>query len=230
MKLKILIKFKLAAFLGVLLTIFQLNLEGKEPQLRSFDAKQMQEYASQQDFDYMNYAVLPPSIWQRISWWVSDFYDRFFSNPNTPWLTRIAYYVALLLILGLTIYYIIKLKYGGGLSNDYTSYKTGITGIEQAPVEDFEKLISDAIANQNHKLAIRYIYLRSLATLAKRKMIILKEWKSPYDYERELKSEMQAPYREMAKLFEYVWYGDFEVGEREFHQGQDLSLKLEQAG
>ena len=196
-------------------------------ELRAFDQEQMQQYAEQADFEYMNYAVTPPSIWERIGWWLQSLLEQFFMDPNTPWLTQIAYYLLLVLILGLAIFYVVRLRYGGGVATDYKNMQFATTGLETTKAEDFEQLIKAALEERNYKLAIRYVYLQSLAGLAKRELIKLKDWKSPYDYERELKSELAGSYREIARLFEYVWYGDFEVGIEDFERGKALSSKLE---
>ncbi len=186
----------------------------------------MKTYTEDSAFDYMNYTVKPPSIWERLSWWFQSIIQEIFLNPNTPWLTRIAYYLLLILVVGVAVFYIIKLRYGGGLSADYQTYRTATTGSSQSKPEDFDLLIKEALNDQNFKLAIRYLYLMSLVSLANKGKISLKEWKSPYDYQLELKGELAYTYREIAQLFEYIWYGDFEAGEKEFKKGSELAQKL----
>ena len=177
----------------------------------------------------MNYTVKPPSIWERLSWWFQSMLQKIFLNPNTPLLTKIAYYLIILVVLGAAVFYILRLKYGGGITPDYRSYQPGMAGIAQTKSEDFDNLINGALSENNFNLAIRYVYLKSLSSLAKKGMINLKDWKSPYDYERELQGEAALFYKEMARLFEYVWYGDFDAGEEEYNRGSDLSGKLESA-
>lgn len=154
-------------------------------------------------------------------------FQRIFLNPNTPLLTRILYYLILLIVIGAAVFYIVKLRFAGALSPDSPAYKSGIQGLKQTKDEDFDRLISESLESKNFKLAIRYLYLKTLITLSKKELVKLKEWKSPYDYERELKSEAATNYKELARLFEYVWYGDFEAGEGEFARGNELSKLLE---
>lgn len=229
MKLRILIRNsrRLIICFSLFLTFFLTG--GQQFSVRTFDEEGMKVYAEQQAFDYMNYTVRPPSIWERISWWFQSMLREIFMNPNTPWLTRIAYYLIILIVLGAAVFYIIRLRYGGGITPDYKSHSSGVTSITQTSTEDFNQLIEGAIKEQNFKLAIRYVYLKTLSSLAKKGMISLKDWKSPYDYERELQGDIASSYQEMAMLFEYVWYGDFDAGEDEFKRGNDLSIKLESA-
>ena len=196
---------------------------------RTFNETEMKIYAEQKAFEYMNYTVQPPSIWERLSWWFQSILQRFFLNPNTPWLMQIAYYLIILVVLGAAIFYIVRLRYGGGLSTDYQTFQPGVAGVKETKKEDFDQLIDGALQDRNFKLAIRYQYLKSLSILARKELIRLKDWKSPYDYERELEGEIATTYREIARLFEYVWYGDFDAGEGEYQKGSSLSLKLEQA-
>lgn len=189
----------------------------------------MEQYAQGNSFKYMNYTVKPPSIWERISWWFKRMFEKLFLNPNTPLYTRLLYYLILAVVIGAVLYYIVRLKYAGALSPESPNYKSGIQGLTQTKEEDFDRLISESLESGNFKLAIRYLYLKTLLTLSKKELIKLREWKSPYDYERELKSEVANSYRELARLFEYVWYGDFEAGERDFSKGNELSKRLEEA-
>ena len=197
-------------------------------QERRFDPDEMEAYAEQRDFSYMSYVATPPSVWERLSWWFQSMLQRIFLNPNTPWLTQIAYYLIVVAVLGLATFYIIRLRYGGGMTADYQSF-TSVTGMDTSNVEDFDNLLTNALEQQNYKLAIRYIYLRSLASLARRDMIMLKDWKSPYDYSQELQGDIASTYMEMARLFEFVWYGDFAAGKKEYDEGAILCAKLENA-
>ncbi|MEM0940681.1 MAG: DUF4129 domain-containing protein [Bacteroidota bacterium] len=194
---------------------------------RGFDKEVMRAYTEQETFNYMNYTVRPPSIWERISWWVQSLLQEVFLNPNTPWVRRIAFYVILFLVVGAAVFYIIKLRYGGGLTTDYRIYQPEISSVLQTKPDDFEILIQEAIKEQNFKLAIRYLYLKTLSSLSKKGKISLKEWKSPYDYRQELKGDLADSYTEIAQLFEYIWYGDFDAGQEEFQKGKKLSQKLE---
>lgn len=227
MKLRILIRNSLRAFIGIIFFL-SLSLFGGQPtNVRTFDEEEMKAYAEQQDFSYMNYTVRPPSIWERVGWWFQEFIQKFFLNPNMPWLMRIVYYLILVIIVGAAIFYIVRLRYGSALMSDYRKYQSGTSAIEQSTVEDFDGLLQDALSKENYKLAIRYLYLRSLKGLAKQGLLSLKDWKSPFDYQRELSGDQANTYREFAVLFEYVWYGDFEATRSDYDLGSDLSNKLE---
>ena len=214
-------------YLTISLLFVIVSLSGQPDSPREFDPEIFEKYAAQRDFEYMKYTAKPPSVWDRISWWFQSIISRFFMNPNTPWLTQIAYYLLLLLVLGLAIFYIIRLRYGGGLATDYQRHHIAINDLQNSKIEDFDQLIDTAIKKEDFRLAIRYVYLNTLYILSSKGLIKLKDYKSPYDYEGELRSELVESYRQIARLFEYVWYGDFEVGEEEYKQGVVLFNRLE---
>lgn len=194
--------------------------------VRSFDEKAMDSYSESADFSYMNLVIQPPSIWQRIQWWFQSILQKIFSNPNAPIFTELLFYGILFLILGGAIFYIVRLKYVGAVATDAKNFTASISSLENAKVDDFEGMIAGAIKDKNYKLAIRYVYLKSLTLLSQRGLIKLKDWKSPFDYEKELNKELVAPYKDLSRLFEYVWYGDFEAGEKEYLRSNDLSEKM----
>lgn len=185
----------------------------------------MESYAEEAAFDYMNYRIQPPSVWDRLSWWFQDLWRQIFLNPNTPILTRIGYYIILIFVVGAAIFYIIKLRYGQALVTDYKSYTATGAALENQREEDFDLLIDEAIKKSDFKMAIRYVYLKSLMALAAKGMIQLKNFKSPYDYVSEL-NQGAGTYSKLARTFEYVWYGDFEANEKTFDQVKMLSNKL----
>lgn len=189
----------------------------------------MGAYKEQPEFEYMNYTAQPPSVWERISWWISSIFQELFLNPNTPWITRFFYYLTVIVILGAAIFYIVRLRYGQGIAPDYQSYKSSAGAMVLEKPQDYNKLIGEALGAQNFKLAIRYLYLRALSDLNARQLIQLKSWKSPMDYQRELKGDAAGTYQELARLFEYVWYGDFDADKTEFEAGNQLASKLERA-
>ena len=190
----------------------------------------MARYAGQNDFAYMEYTVQPPSIWERIGWWFQQLYENLFINPNTPIYLTIFYYVVLLAAIIAAVYFILRLRYGKGLMPNARRYASdGIGTPTGAYQEDYDSLLKDALDNGDYKLAVRYVYLKCLVALAHKKQIQLKDWKTPYDYEQELTGAATKPYKSLARLFEYVWYGDFEVTESTYEEGQQLLTEVERA-
>jgi hypothetical protein len=77
---------------------------------------------------------------------------------------------------------------------------------------NFDELISSAMDKKQFKLAIRYLFLKSLKLLSERDLIRLKDNKTNYEYLREIKnSDIAEAFRDATFRFEWIWYGDFPI-------------------
>ncbi len=230
MKSKTLIASKKLILTVVLFFLSSLIIGGDQNgSVRQLDETEMSSYAADTDFNYMNMRIEPPSIWQRLKWWFGALIASIFDNPNTPWLANSLFYVILVLVLGLAIYYIVRLRYGGGLSPDskyFTSHGARI--VDGAEKLDYDSLINTALDEKQYKLAIRYLYLKTLTFLHAKDVIAFREWKSPYDYEKELDKSIVPAYRSLTGLFEHAWYGEFNVGNDEYSEGKKLAITIEE--
>lgn len=98
------------------------------------------------------------------------------------------------------------------------SAKSNITALpdeEEPSIDaDYEKLIATAVAEKNYRLAVRYLYLKSLQKLAQSGAIVFATDKTNYQYLREISSK---PYKQnfaaLTLNYEYVWYGEFAIDE-----------------
>lgn len=196
---------------------------------RSYDEEEMLTYTESPDFAYMDLSVRPPSIWERLQWWFASLISKLFMNPNTPWLSNLLFYTLLIVVLGAAIFYIVRLRYGGGVMGErkHVGYGDSSLHIEGGGI-DYDRVIKEALQSDNYKLAIRYVYLKTLTILAQRELIRLKDWKSPLDYNRELSEELVPVYYELSQLFEYVWYGDFDATHGDYEKGSQLSSQLQE--
>lgn len=100
-----------------------------------------------------------------------------------------------------------------------TSFMDSIENIEDP---DFHSLISEAIKNREFKLAIRYFYLQMLQDLNHYGMIKWEAAKTNSDYSDEIKSEgIKERFSRSALIYEYIWYGDFELNESVFDSARE---------
>jgi hypothetical protein len=88
----------------------------------------------------------------------------------------------------------------------------------QLPEDEWMRLAREQIARGEHRLAIRALFLASLAHLGDRGLLNVARFKSNRDYSRELhlkarsQPELRAAFGENVGLFERVWYGLHEAG------------------
>lgn len=85
------------------------------------------------------------------------------------------------------------------------------------PMDRWLSLAGELIEEGNFRLALRALYLATLAHLAERQLISIAKYKSNRDYETELKrrahekSELLGMFAQTVAFFDRVWYGMHEV-------------------
>ncbi len=82
----------------------------------------------------------------------------------------------------------------------------------------YEKEIQRAIAAKDYRLAIRYLYLRTLKDLTDNGIIHYKQDKTNQDYVMQLFGTTHyKSFFQLTRHFEYAWYGKFEIATESFN-------------
>ncbi|WP_111683652.1 hypothetical protein [Winogradskyella tangerina] len=130
-------------------------------------------------------------------------------------------------ILGIIVLYLlIKFLLQNPVSSVFKTEDRAIEGFtyveENIEQVDFDKLIKQALKDNNYRLATRYMYLKSLKVLANKKTI---EWhydKTNTDYLNEIKdSKLKALFKRISYIYDYVWYGEFPIDEDSFNKNKN---------
>jgi hypothetical protein len=168
-------------------------------------------------------------------WWTdfkrawSEFWRDFFNSTDTspdPTITTWLFRIAGLLIFILVIYFIVK-----AIMNDEGSWVFGKASDKHIiPIADvannihesnFKQLVNEASTDLNYRLAVRYYYLWVLKELNAAKFIHYDVEKTNSDYQFELlNTEMKKPFLYTSYLYNYIWYGEFEVNTLEFEKAR----------
>lgn len=84
---------------------------------------------------------------------------------------------------------------------------------------NFDKMISDSLKNNDLRSAIRWHYLRTLFLLEKNKYLTFEPSKTNIDYKNDLKkTPFQNEFVALSRIYEYVWYGKFEVDQSNYQE------------
>jgi len=194
--------------------------------VRAFDTAEMKKYAASEEFAYMTYVVPPPSIWDQIKWFLLQLWYEFWQNPVT---SRPTLYLFILVMFAIAAFYIIRMRFRKAMMNHSANVGEGVhLRIDDERI-NYPLLIEQALNQQDFKSAIRLLYLSGLAQLASKERIRLAEWKTPYDYQLELSGKSVPPYVKLSLLFEYVWYGDFDVKRADFDKGRNYLEMLQES-
>jgi len=74
---------------------------------------------------------------------------------------------------------------------------------------DLDKLIENAIAAGNFRLAVRFVYLKILKYLMQRQIIEYQYQKTNYEYAYQIENPaLRALFRDVSFVFDFCWYGE----------------------
>jgi len=83
--------------------------------------------------------------------------------------------------------------------------------------ENIDERINEAVSEKNYRHAIRYMYLKTLKLLSEDNIITLHATSPNQDYIRQMyKHNNLAQFRQLTRIYEYVWYGEFDPTETQF--------------
>lgn len=180
--------------------------------VRSFDENAINEHKSDDTFDYGVRPSAELSLWKRFKIWLSKILQSIFYFGTEKAIGKILIYI--LLAAGL-IYAAYKLSTIHSSKGIYGQRNAGLAyDLHQEDIHemDFEKLINEAVAEKNYRLAIRLVYLYALKQLSDKELIDWQPGKTNHDYANELQaSQLKPEFNELSYYFDYAWYGDFAV-------------------
>lgn len=188
------------------------------------------------DFVYTEKAAVE-SVFQRFINWLSRRLASLFETTNSEQATNYALLfiklLALLIIL-IAVYFIVKIilkKEGNwifGSSNqnkiDYDSIDENLKNI------DFQKLIEQTNKTGNNRLEIRYYYLWVLKKLSEKEFVTIHPEKTNSDYYNEINNAaVKADFKYVSYLYNYIWYGEFDLTIETYEHSKDSFLKMLQS-
>lgn len=190
--------------------------------VRKVDQEKIDDLKADPDLDY---TVTPSveSVWSRILWWLASLFLRMLGDADEGgWLE----YVIWAICIAILIYVIMRLLKIDALNVFYSGQGKSITytAIDENIHEmDFDKLISNAVASNDYRLAIRLQFLQALKILSDKHLIHWQPGKTNHDYMLELgKSDLRTGFTELNEYFEYAWYGNFPIPPELFGKVQGI--------
>lgn len=127
-----------------------------------------------------------------------------------------------IVIIGLIIIYFILKKYGWGLPivNDEKMKKNQVLFSDiDKPLNqyDFEKIIKNFIEQKNYRMAFRWFFILLLHEMEKKQHLRFEPGKTINDLKNHVKDKSYYHrFADICLIFEYIWYGKFDVDEKSF--------------
>jgi hypothetical protein len=209
---------------------------GRDLKPVSFNSEKLKDYRKQKDFDYLK-EVENDSWWTRFKKWLDMKYHQFMewlfgeytANSVLAFFLMLLPYLFLAAILGLIIWLFIRLNPGASLLGDTKEPEVYFNEEEEIiQSADISRLIEEAIANREYRLAIRYYYLRLLKNLDSQKIIKYEYQKTNAEYLDEIKEQdLKTSVKRIIRLYNFIWYGNFPVTDEDFNMVQNSFRSIE---
>lgn len=190
-------------------------------------------------FDYTSKAGQTENLLGQMINWLFQKIESIFGirlSPEMYDLMKILVYSGLLVF---TIYFLIKLLLGTSATSLFTRKGTLVAplNIQEEHIEnvDLDGYIKNALKEENYRLAIRYMYLKSLKLLSLQNKIHWNFEKTNRDYYREIENpELKENFKKVSYLYDNVWYGEYALNKSGFEKAEKdferLNLNLKNAG
>lgn len=195
---------------------------------RGFDEK----YKAESEFDY-EVKIRTKTLWDRFWEAIGNFLDRLFSSGNNATGTsafEIFMRILAFLLIGFVIYMIVRAilnKEGMWIfGRSAKKIESSDVNIENIHELDFSKLTEETKKEGNYRLALRYYYLWVLKKMSSREIIDWHWDKTNSDYLYEIKDNtLRQDFEYLSYLYDYSWYGEFQIDSDAFHKAEKAFLK-----
>jgi hypothetical protein len=175
----------------------------------------LEKYRNDPGFNYDGKPEEADDWITKIKTWINQQLAILRSSKVYSTLLDYLYYGLMIIALILIVRGIIKADRRGLLFGKINSNEIKIIeSAEDISQLNFDELINSAIETKQYKLAIRYLFLKSLKLLSEKGLIELRNNKTNYQYLSEIKSnQISEVFRNTTSSFEWIWYGDFPIDE-----------------
>ncbi len=175
------------------------------------------------------------SWWDRFKEWLSNFFKNLFNFKDAVAASNFVD-VLIKIIAGCLIVFVIYLIVKS-IMNGEGQWIFGKSSdkkvIQYEDVErnlhlvNFEQLIKQSLKNNEHRLVIRYYYLWVLKTMSEKGVIVWDPEKTNSDYTLEIQNpNIKEQFSYASYLYNYIWYGEFELEESAFNKAQKVFENL----
>ena len=199
---------------------------------KHFSEDLSQKYSGS-DFDYESMEGEAENFLARAISWFFDKIGQIFGIHLSPGMYQIIKFIIYALLIVFALYILVKLLVGDNASSFFgrQSKLVAPLNIQEDHIEnvDLDSYIKNALKEENYRLAIRYMYLKSLKLLSLNNII---EWhfeKTNSDYYREIENlSLKENFKKASYLYDNIWYGEFALDKTGFENAQKDFERLNQ--
>jgi len=183
----------------------------------------LDKYKNDPEFDYDGGPEEADDWITKIKNWINHQLIRLSSSKVYSILLDYLYYGLMIIALILIIRGLIKADRRGLLFGKINTNEIKMIESEEDISQiNFDELIAAAAERKDYKLAVRYLFLKSLKLLSEKELIELRNNKTNYQYLSEIKNNrISSAFQIATSRFEWIWYGDFPVDDNVMKSSQN---------
>lgn len=159
--------------------------------------------------------------------WLGRILRNTFGIDIPPGAFKVMEILVYILMGGLVIYLLVRVFINEKFNSIFTKKAKSIKAInlseQHIETIDLNALLHEALQNNEYRLAIRYQFLKVLKKLSEKNLI---EWhfeKTNSDYHKEItEPDLKARFKEVAYIYDYIWYGEQEVDNTMYDSANNL--------
>lgn len=192
------------------------TIEKYSYELRKPPREKIKKYLDDDELNYIQYPDIEKNWIERIYDWINRQVESLFQSKGYSVFVDYLIYIIMFAALIIIISGLLKSDLRGLF---YGTKNKSLSGFAEQTEDigniDFEKLIIEALAKNNYKVAVRYHYLKILLILSKLNLIELKEFKTSRQFVSEIKNPEKylISFKSITSVFEKVWYGNYVLEE-----------------
>ena len=185
----------------------------KKNEVRTVPDSVAERMKQEKEFAYAN----DMSYWKQEEPRKRNGLERFFSALSNSTALKVILYSMLIAAIIYILYQVMVVNNFFIFSRGRKSRLAGDASDDKSMHENLDEKIKEAIDNNNYRQAIRYMYLKTLKVLSDDNVITLHAKSTNQDYIRQMyKHDHLGQFRQLTRIYEYVWYGEFDPTETQF--------------
>ena len=157
------------------------------------------------------------SWWDRILLAINNFINNLLGAVAESGMLSIVVLLIIVVVICLIVLKLIGVDYRTLLGKKELDKSDIDIYTENVHEMNFDALISNALRNKDYRLAVRFLYLKNLKQMSDKDIIEWSSHKTNYSYQYEMQNPLlRSKFLETTLIFDYVWYGEFELDESKF--------------
>ncbi|EDM44699.1 hypothetical protein SCB49_14045 [unidentified eubacterium SCB49] len=201
-----------------------------------FDQDKIENYKNDDTFNYEE--NLEENWWTRFKTWIGRLWSGLIhwlfgdvqGGTFLAILIQVLPYIFLAGCIAFVVWLVIKLNPGSKILASQDAPSVFFSEEEEIiKTKDIELLIQKALQNNDYRLAVRYYYLLILKRLTESELIEYEFDKTNSEYFNEIKEvTLNENFRKATTIYDYIWYGNFEVTQEDYKKAEHQFKNLEQ--